>query len=1352
MQKNIGWSWRNRWIILAVIAALVVTVVILYFALNRVESGQEQQPSAYATNPIIWADVPDPSVIRVGDEYYMSSTTMHMMPGTPIMRSTDLVNWEIIGYPYDRLEENDTYALRNEQHAYGQGSWASSLNYRDGVFYVLFSALDTGKTYLFSTTDPAGRWKRTEFPSYMHDPSLLFDDDGKGYIIHGRTDLTITELSPDYRTIQPGGLNETIIRSGKEGMEGAHAYKIDGRYYIATIWWEEGGIRRQYIYRADQIDGPYEERLVLSDTMGYKNNGVAQGGLVDTPDGEWYAMLFQDHDAVGRIPVLVPVRWEDGWPVYGDDEGKVPLEFARPGTSEFVTELVRSDDFYQEGIVVVEEEPDIDEDSGVEFAKNAQFVEGMANWKAKDSDISIIQEQGEHIAHVSNRVHTWSGIEQSFSWRLQSGKEYRAMFRIKYTEGPDTKEFILTAQKVSGGETTYQNLVSGTVNKGEWQVIQGTFVIPDDPSSIDLFLETPWVEEPDPERDLMDFYVDYISIKENQGAPTDNPESAPNGSQLGLTWQWNHNPDNSRWSLTERRGFLRLRTASVVDDLEFARNTLTQRTQGPYSSGWISLDTSRMAEGDYAGLAAFQQHYGYIGVTKDEGTSYLVMGLRDGEQARTELLQEHVYLKVDMDFTVDKAKFYYSYDGASWSAFGSELNMRYTLPHFMGYRFAIFNYATKQLGGYVDVDYFKFAPELTGESTPAELRATLGRDIIVLSRDSSIVYDLPILIDRFPDVEEGSELQIAISVPESIEVLDVLPHQPNLSDVSVVSQSVDSDRVEVTIRPSDDAGIMRYDNQDGSRQLATIRIQWKADMETSQEQPLESINQSYLGEVSLQMMEMKHNDNRKDSYDVSGASAKLGTLQPADAIGKLPRNGNPLVSHKFGADPYALVYDGRVYLYMTNDSFEYDADGNIKENSYASINKLGVISSDDLVNWTDHGEIHVAGPQGAAKWATQSWAPAIAHKVIDGQDKFFLYFANNASNIGVLTSDSPLGPWVDPIGKPLIERSTPGVQGVHWLFDPAVLVDDDGTGYIYFGGGVPDDQWERPRTSRVMQLGEDMISLVGEAVEIDAPFMFENNGIHKYNGVYYYTYCSNFYSGARPEGSPGAGEIVYMTSVNPMGPWEYGGSILKNPVHFFGVGGNNHHAIFSFQDEWYITYHAQTLSHAMMGDGKGYRSTHLNKVYMNPDGTIQDIVADYDGVPQLQSLNPYDRVEAETYAWQAGVKTAPIEDGSTNRVLTDIQSGDWIALSNVDFGESAAATFTASVARVAADSFIELRLDSIDGELIGTLPISPADVRADWTELSTEISAVQGVHDLYLVFAGPLVTDLFDMDYWQLTK
>src|SRR5690606_9661672 len=256
-----------------------------------------------------------------------------------------------------------------------------------------------------------------------------------------------------------------------------------------------------------------------------------------------------------------------------------------------------------------------------------------------------------------------------------------------------------------------------------------------------------------------------------------------------------------------------------------------------------------------------------------------------------------------------------------------------------------------------------------------------------------------------------------------------------------------------------------------------------------------------------------------------------------------------------------------VYIYTTADTIEKDSEGNVKDNTYASINKLSVISSDDLVNWTDHGFIHAAGPNGAAKWATQSWAPAITHKKISGKDQFFLYFANNASGIGVLTSDSPLGPWVDPIGKPLIGRHSPEAKGVTWLFDPAVLVDDDGTGYLYYGGGLPEGEWENPNTARVIQLGDDMISLVGEPEVIPAPFMFENAGINKIKDKYYYTYCSNFYNGERPEGSPPAGEIAYMVSDSPMGPWTYKGTILKNPGHFFGVGGNNHHVIFEWHNQ-----------------------------------------------------------------------------------------------------------------------------------------------------------------------------------------
>ncbi|MCA0753485.1 family 43 glycosylhydrolase [Paenibacillus sp. N4] len=478
------------------------------------------------------------------------------------------------------------------------------------------------------------------------------------------------------------------------------------------------------------------------------------------------------------------------------------------------------------------------------------------------------------------------------------------------------------------------------------------------------------------------------------------------------------------------------------------------------------------------------------------------------------------------------------------------------------------------------------------------------------------------------------------------------------------------------------------------------------------------------------------------------AELKKGT----GAIGKLPPNGNPLVSHRFGADPYALVFRDRVYLYTTNDVLEYGEDGSVKDNTYSSINKLSVISSDDLVNWTDHGEIRAAGPEGAAKWATQSWAPAAAHKVINGKDQFFLYFANNASGIGVLTSDSPAGPWIDPIGQPLISRSMPAAAGVTWLFDPAVLVDDDGTGYLYYGGGVPEGEHEMPNTARVIRLGDDMISIVGEAEVISAPYMFEDAGINKYNGVYYFTYCSNFYKGERPEGSPPAGEIAYMTSDGPMGPWTYQGTILKNPGHFFGVGGNNHHAMFKFHNAWYMAYHAQTLSKAM-GVPKGYRSTHLNRVFFNADGSVGEISADMKGVEPVKLFDPYIRVEAETMAWNAGIAVQPLKTDDTDHApvklaVTGIEDGDWMAVANVDFG-SGATSFQAGVSSAEEGGSIELHLDSPEGKLIGVLEVPSTGGGSNWAGAETAVVGAEGVHDLYFVFKGKPNQTLFDLDYWQ---
>ena len=498
-------------------------------------------------------------------------------------------------------------------------------------------------------------------------------------------------------------------------------------------------------------------------------------------------------------------------------------------------------------------------------------------------------------------------------------------------------------------------------------------------------------------------------------------------------------------------------------------------------------------------------------------------------------------------------------------------------------------------------------------------------------------------------------------------------------------------------------------------------------------------------------------------YDVKACSLDIKEKYlDTKALAKKLGYSNPLVTTDFGADPYAIVYNGRVYVYMTSDDYEYDADGKLVNNSFNYIKTLRIISSDDMVNWTDHGEIKVAGNDGAAKWASHSWAPAIAYKQIDGKDKFFLYFANDASGIGVLEADTPLGPWKDPIGKALLTGKTPGCEGVVWCFDPAVLVDDDGSAYIYFGGGVPDGQQNNPKTARVAKLGEDMISIDGEAKEIDAPCMFEDSGIFKYGDKYYYSYCSNFISPHKDkkDGYPGYGTICYMVSDNPMGPFKYAGEVFENPQKWFGVGGNNHHATFVYEGKSYFIYHAQTLSKAQeeaqgLAPGtltKGYRSTHIDPIELNSDGTIRPIAGTYEGISQLKTINPYERIDAETVAWNAGIKIADCaEEGKLfkdfNRQITDLQDGDWTSVAQAAFGNRGAAEFTVKAASKSGGQ-IEIHMDSPEGALVGTVNVEATGSEDTFKEFSCKLDRITDTHNVFLVFKGK-AENLMNIDYYS---
>jgi len=291
------------------------------------------------TNPILLSDFPDPDVIRVNDTYYMISTTMHFMPGGVILRSFDLVHWEIFHYVYDQLEETDRRMMKNGQNIYGQGMWAASLGHHKGMFYVVFCCNDNQKTYIYHSPKISGPWTRQQLEGFYHDSSLFFEEGGRVFLVHGNRDIFLTELEPDLTRPKPGGINKIIITDEADvrlGYEGAHLQKIKGKYYISLIhWYRKSSERRvQAIMMADRIDGPYTGGDVLDDDMGFHNMGVAQGGLVDTPEGDWYALLFQDRGALGRVPVLLPVSWKNHFPQLGR-KGAVPLEFevksTRPG-------------------------------------------------------------------------------------------------------------------------------------------------------------------------------------------------------------------------------------------------------------------------------------------------------------------------------------------------------------------------------------------------------------------------------------------------------------------------------------------------------------------------------------------------------------------------------------------------------------------------------------------------------------------------------------------------------------------------------------------------------------------------------------------------------------------------------------------------------------------------------------------------------------------------------------------------------------------------------------------------------------------------------------------------------------
>ena len=545
---------------------------------------------AVAEYPGIPADVPDLDIIRVGGNYYMVSTTMNLVPGVPVMKSTDLVHWEIVNYACNRFPDKDLFNLENGKQTYKNGSWAASLKYNEetGLFYVIYNVNSDG-FYCYTTDDiENGEWTAYYSQKGYHDPALIFDGDGM-YVIYSGNNIQKIHLEEPY---EEGGIGEVVAYGQSRPLfdkglggynwslwEGAHAYKIGDYYYLMIIGSYGGWFRREICYRSpklyDSTADDWEAQMVFEGSTYEHGTGIAQGGIVDTIYGDWYGFLFQDHEGLGRVPSILAVNWD-----YTDKDGNNYKDWPMMG-------------FYDD---------------------NDEFVS--------------CQGTGEKV----------------------------------------TKPLTIR------------------LNKSDKE----SKIVGDD-----------------------DF--DYPDFKD--------------GDNLKTIWQWNHNPDDDNWSVTENPGYYRIKNGTTCNNIWFAHNSLTQRTVGPQFTSETCILTNNMKPGDYAGLGAISSHYAMVGVKCDaNGDRYVFQGNNSNDNSgakanASDTIKENevgekiegdapVYLKIKYVFDVgnvkDKANFYYSLDGNNWTKIGKEFSMGFdTSTTFMGTRTWLVNYATGEAGGYVDFDYYK---------------------------------------------------------------------------------------------------------------------------------------------------------------------------------------------------------------------------------------------------------------------------------------------------------------------------------------------------------------------------------------------------------------------------------------------------------------------------------------------------------------------------------------------------------------------------------------------------------------------------------------------------------------------
>ncbi|WP_321470080.1 family 43 glycosylhydrolase [uncultured Paludibaculum sp.] len=363
----------------AVRATTYVLIAMLCAALSA--SAQSPKTRSWAadngngtySNPLFYDEFSDPDMIRVGPDYYLTGTTMHTMPGLPILHSQDLVNWRIIGYALDRLDLGPDFRLEDGKEIYGQGIWAPSFRYHNGTYYI-FANVNRFGLQVFRASDPRGPWKHNRIQQGLHDLSVLFDDDGRIYAVYGASTIRIVEMNADLTALVPG--TDRVLIDKSLGMgEGSHIYKIKGKYYIVSA--VPGAHVPMKCARAESLAGPWEVKTIsenesLGIGQGYRPKNfrrptppfevtppnpseslsltLHQGGIIETDTGEWWGYSMQDHNAVGRLTSLSPVTWVEGWPYFGlpGNLTRTPSLWVKPNTgrtSAVTSPYDRNDDF-----------------------------------------------------------------------------------------------------------------------------------------------------------------------------------------------------------------------------------------------------------------------------------------------------------------------------------------------------------------------------------------------------------------------------------------------------------------------------------------------------------------------------------------------------------------------------------------------------------------------------------------------------------------------------------------------------------------------------------------------------------------------------------------------------------------------------------------------------------------------------------------------------------------------------------------------------------------------------------------------------------------------------------------------